>query len=210
MAPDQYHGMAYPAFAIWQGTFEPTWWTRVFWDVTLDLPVGFVQIALDGDAPGEHFLERIAIDERYQGSGYGKLCLQLVLDAVQNELPGLRKGIKLSYSAPTADYCPASFYLKLGFRHLGTIDDDQVDMYYAFDPSDHKSPEDTPCPFQPTQEHMEFVPEEDRFANIPGFPHDIQPDDVILSDDTKILNRVFYFGNSLGPMVSAWYSINRN
>ncbi|KAI9326174.1 hypothetical protein BDR26DRAFT_1013550 [Obelidium mucronatum] len=98
LSPDQYHAMAYPPMATWYGFFQPpsTHFNRIFWDTCLDKPVGMVQISLNTNGEGEHFIERFLIDERYQRKGYGRACINLIFAAVRNDLPGLKKGIKLS------------------------------------------------------------------------------------------------------------------
>ncbi|KAJ3007484.1 UNVERIFIED_CONTAM: hypothetical protein HDU68_003494 [Siphonaria sp. JEL0065] len=191
LSPDQYHAMAYPPMATWYGFFQDPelHFNRIFWDVTLDKPIGMVQISLNTDGPGEHFIERFLIDKRYQGQGYGRACLNLIFQAVREELPGLRKGIKLSYEAPLATTsCPEEFYLKVGFRHLGTVDDGFVEMYYAFDEKNHKSAAGTVAPVGRSNEEFVLIPELKYFKfseleeGMQAFPVDIEAADLELRD----------------------------
>lgn len=81
-----------------------------------DLPVGFVMLST---RDRRYYLWRYMIDERYQGRGYGRRAMELVIDLVAG-LPGATE-LKLSYvKAPGG---PGPFYRSLGFRETGEIHD---------------------------------------------------------------------------------------
>ena len=60
--------------------FEPKAWFRAV--VADDVPVGFVMLSVDEAAP-EYYLWRFMIDERYQGRGYGRAAIGLLIDHVR-------------------------------------------------------------------------------------------------------------------------------
>ncbi|ORY22264.1 hypothetical protein BCR33DRAFT_775894 [Rhizoclosmatium globosum] len=200
LSPDQYYGMVYIAFGACIRSFQPSVWTRLFWDTDIDKPVGMVQISLNGDAKGEHKIEAIGIDERYQGKGYGRACMNLVLQAVKEseELPGLRKGILLEYAEPTDEYCPRDFYLAIGFRHTGKLEDEFIEMYYAFEEKDQRSPINTPPPTsRKLGTKQVLIAEETYFAKYLG---EKQFESITLGDFGQDDIFAFYWYDSLGPM----------
>ncbi len=80
-----------------------------------DLPVGFAMLST---TEGRYYLWRFMIDLRYQGRGYGKRAMELIIDAVR-AMPGARR-LYLSYvPAPGG---PGPFYAALGFRETGRVE----------------------------------------------------------------------------------------
>lgn len=68
---------------------------------------------------GRLWLDRLLIDARYQGRGYGKAALTLLLDRLAHDYPRRRK-IYLSVIETNA---PAiSLYQKFGFHFTGELD----------------------------------------------------------------------------------------
>ncbi|HVQ19276.1 MAG TPA: GNAT family N-acetyltransferase [Actinomycetes bacterium] len=91
-------------------------------------PVGFVMIS-DNIPParteylGPYFLWRLLIDTRWQGRGYGRATLDLVVDYLRSQ-PGAEK---LLTSAQPGQGSPLGFYLKYWFSLTGAMfDDEQV------------------------------------------------------------------------------------
>lgn len=88
-------------------------------------PVGFVMIS-DNIPPGDptlvgpYYLWRLLIDHRYQGRGYGRAALRLVVDYVRGR-PGAVEF--LTSVAPGTDGSPLGFYLNFGF----TATDEYID-----------------------------------------------------------------------------------
>ncbi|KAI9001942.1 hypothetical protein BC832DRAFT_593795 [Gaertneriomyces semiglobifer] len=186
LLPEQYHNLGYIPYATAQAFPLGDCWQRAIWDVDTDKAVGIVQIDLNDDKPGEHCLWRFGIDRRYQGLGYGKAAMDVLMNAVRvdPELPGPRKGLLLSYE-PGGKNCPAAFYLKYGFRYTGIVSPGGVDMYYAFKEEDHRSAPDTPPPTvdYSTRPHRVFdVPSEEAFAKVPNLPKSLQTKDLALSE----------------------------
>lgn len=93
------------------------WYRAIYAD---DEPVGFVLLA-DGvtdDDPtllGPYFLWRLLIDQRFQGRGYGKAALDLIVDYVRTR-PDARVLLTSHTVGPAS---PVDFYLRYGFRRTG-------------------------------------------------------------------------------------------
>jgi diamine N-acetyltransferase len=93
------------------------WYRAVYAD---DEPVGFVMIA-DGitvDDPtyvGPYYLWRLLVDRRFQGRGYGKAALDLVVEHVRTR-PDARVLLTSHVVGPTS---PVTFYQHYGFRLTG-------------------------------------------------------------------------------------------
>jgi len=91
-------------------------------------PVGFVMLS-DGVAPGEaqwpwpYYLWRMLIDARYQGCGYGRATLDLLVAYLQTR-PGADL---LTTSVVAGAGSPLGFYVRYGFRPTGeTFGHEQV------------------------------------------------------------------------------------
>ncbi len=79
-----------------------------------ELAVGFAMVSTSG---GRHYLWRFMIDHRFQGRGYGRGAMALVIDAVRS-MPGADR-LYLSYvPAPGG---PGPFYAGLGFVDTGRV-----------------------------------------------------------------------------------------
>ncbi|MEU4419908.1 GNAT family N-acetyltransferase [Actinoplanes sp. NPDC024001] len=93
-----------------------------------DEPVGFLLLA-DAAEPGNgvipwpYYLWRMLIDGRYQGRGYGRAALDLLLGYLR-ERPGAETLITSIVPGPGSPY---GFYLRYGFRPTGEwFDHEQV------------------------------------------------------------------------------------
>lgn len=114
--PGQEHFVADNATSIAQAHFEPKAWFRaIYADET---PVGFVMLFDDPDAP-EYYLWRYMIDGRYQGLGFGRQALLLLIDYVRSR-PG---ATELLTSYVPGEGSPSPFYAGLGFVETGKVDD---------------------------------------------------------------------------------------
>ena len=78
-----------------------------------DIPVGFVMLEIEDD---EYYLSRFMIDHRFQGKGFGKRALELVLEFVRSN--GATE-MTLSYEPGKGN--PSGFYSKLGFIETGEV-----------------------------------------------------------------------------------------
>ncbi|TDB69710.1 N-acetyltransferase [Micromonospora sp. KC723] len=87
-----------------------------------DEPVGFVMLSWNvsprpPDVIGPWFLWKLAIDERYQGRGYGAETVRQVAALVRAE-----GATQLLTSYVPGDGGPAGFYRRLGFTPTGELD----------------------------------------------------------------------------------------
>jgi diamine N-acetyltransferase len=125
VAPSQRHLVAPNAVSLAEAIFSPHAWFRA---IHADgVPVGFAMLSLDsagadnGGIP-EYFLWRLMIDGDYQGRGYGREAIRLIIDHVRT-LPG-ETGLLVSWVP--GDASPEPFYLGLGFVPTGEVDDGEV------------------------------------------------------------------------------------
>lgn len=111
-----HHGHAFP-FGIYDG----------------DTPVGFCMIGFGTDdewedapaiAKGNYNLWRLMIDERYQGRGYGKKAMKLILEFIAGEPCGPADYCWLSYEPENS--AAQRLYASFGFQETGEWDGDEV------------------------------------------------------------------------------------
>lgn len=103
------------AVSISQAYFEPKAWFRAIY--AAEEPVGFVMLYDDPEEP-VYFLWRFLIDARYQGLGFGKQAIHLLLDYVRTR-PGAQD-LLVSYVPEEGG--PGPFYHKLGFEPTGEME----------------------------------------------------------------------------------------
>ena len=87
------------------------WFRAIYADET---PVGFVMIS-DNPEKQEYFLWRFMIAEPYQGKGFGRRAIELLIEHTKTR-PGANE---LLVSCRQGKGSPEGFYLRLGFRHNG-------------------------------------------------------------------------------------------
>ena len=118
--PEAQQKMVAPnAVSIAQAHFNPKAWFRaIYADETL---VGFIMLY---DDPGEHeyFLWRLMIAAPYQGMGFGKRALELLVDYVRTR-PGAEA---LATSYVPVEGGPEGFYRKFGFEPTGDFEDGEM------------------------------------------------------------------------------------
>ena len=124
VAANQTHFVADNAVSIAQAYFqrENAWFRAVYADET---PVGFLMLYDDpNDKPDkpEYFLWRFMIDARYQGHGFGKRAIKLLIEHVKTR-PG---ATELGVSCVPGEGSPCPFYEKLGFVYTGEEDDGEL------------------------------------------------------------------------------------
>ena len=92
------------------------WFRAVYAD---DTPIGFVMLA---EVPREErarlgmiFLWRFMIDEKFQGRGYGRKTLELVIQHLKEE--SIANALYTSYREGKGS--PKGFYKKMGFKETG-------------------------------------------------------------------------------------------
>jgi diamine N-acetyltransferase len=92
----------------------------VFWAVYADeTPVGFVMISDEVGSPDyiPHYLWKLLIDERYQGQGFGRAALDLIVEYFR----GRPSVAEIWTSAGQGDGSPIPFYEHYGFERTGKI-----------------------------------------------------------------------------------------
>jgi diamine N-acetyltransferase len=119
VAPDQRGFVAPNAVSFAEAMFEPKAWFRAV--VADDTPVGFVMLSIDPDEP-QYYLWRFMIDARYQGRGFGRAALDLVIGHVRT----LPRATELLVSWVPGPGGPEDFYLGRGFEPTGEVDEDEV------------------------------------------------------------------------------------
>lgn len=128
VAPTQDAYVAGVAESLLEASATPDacpWFRAVYAGET---PVGFVMIS--DDIPpertqylGPYFLWRLLIDARYQGCGYGRDALDLVVEHVRTRPNAERL---LTSVVPGDVGSPLGFYLGYGFVLTGDVDDGET------------------------------------------------------------------------------------
>jgi len=122
---DQRNFVALNAVSIAEAYFEPKAWFRgIYADETA---VGFVMLFDDAEKP-EYYLWRYMIDGRFQGKGYGRQALHLLIEHVKTR----PNGTEMLLSYVPAEGSPEGFYAKLGFENTGVVDDGENEMKLIF------------------------------------------------------------------------------
>jgi len=119
VAPDQRRFVAPNTVSFAEAHYEPKAWFRaVYAD---GQPVGFAMLSIGTETP-EYYLWRFMIADRFQGRGYGRAAIGLIVDHVRS-LPNARE---LLVSWVPGDSGPEPFYLGLGFVPTGEVDGGEV------------------------------------------------------------------------------------
>lgn len=121
------------AVSLAQALFSDEAWYRAVYDG--EALVGFVMLSdetLKKERPAEPNigLWRLMIDQRYQRRGIGREVMRLVLDHARSR-PGVRSFYTSYVPEPGG---PEPFYLGLGFKPNGEIDDGEVVVIYPLHP----------------------------------------------------------------------------
>ena len=109
------------ALSLAQAHFNKHAWSRAVYSGKT--PVGFLLLYDNVEKP-EYFLWRYMIDAKYQGRGYGRSALNLLIDYVKTR-PGAKE---LLVSYVPAEGGPEKFYAKLGFVNTGVEHDGEMEM----------------------------------------------------------------------------------
>jgi diamine N-acetyltransferase len=129
VTPSQQGFVASNAVSLAEALFSDEAWYRAIYDG--DELVGFVMLAdetLRTEPPAEPNigLWRLMIDQRYQGRGFGREAMRLVVDHVRSR-PAIRYFYTSYVPGPGG---PGPFYLGLGFEPNGEIEDGEVVVLY--------------------------------------------------------------------------------
>ena len=113
------------AVSLAQALFAPeAWYRAIYFGEEL---AGFVMLedeSLLSPPPPQPKVGvwRFMIDAKLQGCGIGRAALLQVIEHVRSK--GLFTSLQLSYVPGPG--CPEPFYLSLGFRHTGRVDEDEI------------------------------------------------------------------------------------
>ena len=107
------------AISIAQAHFSDKAWFRAIY--AGEVAVGFIMLYDDSEKP-EYFLWRLMIAGPYQGKGYGRKAIELLIDYVKTR-PGARE---LSTSYVPIEGGPEGFYRRMGFEPTGEVDDGEI------------------------------------------------------------------------------------
>lgn len=122
VAPEQRGLVAPNAVSFAEALFEPRAWYRAIY--ADGAAVGFVMLSEDPGAPEgpAYWVWRLMIDRRFQGRGYGRRVVELVVDHVRT-LPGATELLLSWVPGPGG---PEGFYLGLGFELTGETLESEV------------------------------------------------------------------------------------
>jgi diamine N-acetyltransferase len=125
VAPPQRHLVAPNAVSLAEALFAPNAWYRAI--TADDVPVGFLMLSddpdgTDNDGVPQYFLWRLMVADGFQGRGYGRRAVELLVEHVRTR-PG---ATELLVSWGPGDASPEPFYLGLGFERTGQVDDGEI------------------------------------------------------------------------------------
>jgi diamine N-acetyltransferase len=107
------------AVSIAQAYFsEYAWFRAIYAD---DTPVGFLMLYDDTEKP-VYYLWRFMVDARYQGMGFGRRALELLIDHVRTR----PNATELFTSVHQAEGGPQGFYEGMGFRLTGDMEEGEA------------------------------------------------------------------------------------
>lgn len=125
VAESQKNMVANNAVSIAQAHFEEKAWFRgVYADET---PVGFIMLYDDPEEPA-YFLWRLMVAEAYQGLGYGRKAVELLVDYVKTRPKATELLVSHVQEVPGN---PGPFYEKLGFEYTGEVEGNELVMRLA-------------------------------------------------------------------------------
>lgn len=118
---DQTKFVAPNAISIAQAHFSDRAWFRSIY--AGQTPVGFVMLEDQPEKP-EYYLWRFMIDARYQGMGYGRRAIALLIEHVRTR-PNATELLTSVVQEPGG---PQGFYETLGFELTGKYEDGEAMM----------------------------------------------------------------------------------
>ena len=127
--PHQRNLIASNAKSIAEAYFNKDAWFRAIY--ADKKPIGFVMISdtslkykFNPNHQPKYFLWRFMIDAKYQGKGYGREAIKLIINHVKSRPKA--QGLLLSHSK--LDGNAGEFYRKCGFEYTGKEIDDELVM----------------------------------------------------------------------------------
>ena len=127
VAPPQEAFVASNAISIAEAHFHPEAWFRAIY--AHEEPVGFLMLHDEHllEHPrqeGFYYLWRLMIDSRFQGRGYGRLAIEVLVRHVHSR-PQAQRLVTSCLPAPGS---PLPFYLKVGFSETGEVVDGEIEL----------------------------------------------------------------------------------
>jgi len=104
---------------------ENAWFRAVY---AGESPVGFVML-WDNPDDREYIVWRLMIDGRFQGRGYGRRALELLIAHVRTR-PGATALLTGAHPGPGS---PIGFYEKIGFVLTGEVDEEDGELIMRLD-----------------------------------------------------------------------------
>jgi diamine N-acetyltransferase len=125
---DQKHFVASNLYSIAQSQFgdefEGHWDLHAFGIYNGDEPVGFLMYGLNFEHPKQQaFIQRLMVDEKFQGKGYGRWGMQKMLEIFRAD--GRIKEVGISYEPENEG--ARKLYASLGFVETGRIIEEEVE-----------------------------------------------------------------------------------
>ncbi len=121
----QQNFVASNAVSIAEAYFEPRAWLRAIY--AGERAVGFL-MTYENEAAAIYYLWRFMIDHRFQGMGFGRQAMELLIERIKGR-PGAT-GLTLSVVPGEGSAVP--FYEKLGFVDTGRVEDGEMVFHLAF------------------------------------------------------------------------------
>ena len=103
---------------------EEAWFRAIYAGET---PIGFLMLS-DDPKKAEYFLWRLMVDGKYQGMGFGRHAITLLVAHVKTR----PNATKLLTSCVPGEGSPFEFYNTLGFEPTGEVDDGEDVMELIF------------------------------------------------------------------------------
>ena len=125
---DQAHFVASNLYSIAEAQFgddyEGHWDLYPFGIYDGNIPVGFLMYALNFDHPTQQaFIQRLMVDHRYQGKGYGRFGMEKMLEQFRSD--ERIKAIGISYEPENE--LARKLYASLGFEETGKMIEGEVE-----------------------------------------------------------------------------------
>ncbi|WP_339324664.1 GNAT family N-acetyltransferase [Paenibacillus sp. FSL W8-0194] len=124
--PEQQQFIASNLYSIAEAQFLPGFVTRAIY--VDEILIGFSMYGLDPD-DGNYWIYRFMIDERFQGRGYGKDAMQLIIREIESKHDRTNV-IFLGYQPDNEG--ARKLYAKVGFKEVGIAPWGEMLAKYSF------------------------------------------------------------------------------
>ena len=121
VAENQKDLVAPNSVSIAQAAHTTNRWERAIY--ADDEPVGYVLLSENRTKP-RYYLWRYMIDQRYQGMGFGRTAMEIVIDYVRT----LPKATEMYVTYVPVEQGPRDFYAGLGFEDTGVDHEGELEM----------------------------------------------------------------------------------